>query len=242
MATVRQLINRSLRLVGAISSGETATADEMQDTLTALNGMLEQWSNEGLAVYEQVDESFSIVADQYSYTIGTGGDFDTDRPLRIINAIVRDSNGQDYPVGIITSDQYQSISNKTDSGSTYPRYMYYDTSYPLGNITFYPVPSENSTLIMTMWQQFTTYDTDELSEEVQVPPGYNDAIVYNLALRIAPEFGIQAINPEIRETAVRTMANIKRVNTKPRVAAMDAAIMGSGYKGNALSGSYFPFK
>jgi hypothetical protein len=50
VATVRDRIKRAMRLIGAAATGETPSADELADGLTALNAMLSSWSLESLLV------------------------------------------------------------------------------------------------------------------------------------------------------------------------------------------------
>lgn len=48
MATAQSIVTRSLRLIGAIESGETPSAEDAQDALAALNDMLHGWAKEGV--------------------------------------------------------------------------------------------------------------------------------------------------------------------------------------------------
>jgi len=41
--TARDVINRSLRILGVLASGEAATASEANDALVALNSMIDSW-------------------------------------------------------------------------------------------------------------------------------------------------------------------------------------------------------
>ena len=70
MATAQTTINRALRLIGAISSGESPTTDESNDGLTALNAMLESWQLDRLTVFAFQDKTFTLVASDGSITLG----------------------------------------------------------------------------------------------------------------------------------------------------------------------------
>jgi hypothetical protein len=68
----------------------------------------------------------------------------------------------------------------------------------------------------------------DLTTVYTFPDGYDDALVYNLAVRLAPEFGVGAsINlAEVRRLAAETFANIKRINQRPETMSMPTALMG----------------
>lgn len=50
MATVQDLINRTLKLITYLPSGESATHDDSNDTLYALNDLLAQWMDDGIPI------------------------------------------------------------------------------------------------------------------------------------------------------------------------------------------------
>ena len=73
--TGTDLISSSMRLIGALGSGETMTAAEASDGLMVLNGMLDSWLAERLMAFSILIQEFPLVANQGTYTLGPGGDF-----------------------------------------------------------------------------------------------------------------------------------------------------------------------
>lgn len=88
MATMRELITGSLRLINAVGVNESPTADDMDVSLKAFNGMLDSWSAERLGIFTINPYYFPLIADQQHYTLGSGGDWDIDRPMQIQQAYV----------------------------------------------------------------------------------------------------------------------------------------------------------
>lgn len=231
MSTALDLIKKSMRLIGALGQGEVPTASEATDGLDALNTMLDSWSIERLMVYQILQETFTWTGGQSSRTIGSGGNFATTRPVHIENGFTRISDS-DYPYTVISKEQYDSIVAKT-SQSSYPDVIYYQPSYPLGILYAYPVPSASVSFYLNSWkqlQQFTSLTTD-----LALPPGYKKAIEYNLAIEIAPEFGL-SVSDGIRETAAKSKGSLKRLNSPSMVAQVDSGAITRGRRSDIRAG------
>ena len=88
-------------------------------------------------------------------------------------------------MAILGVDDYELIGLKSLNGP-WPRALYYQPSMPVGNITFWPVPSSGEVHLFadSVLSQFST-----LSDTVTLPQGYNLAMRYNLAELMMPEYG-----------------------------------------------------
>jgi len=212
MATAQTIIDRAARLVGVPSSGTSVTADEGADGLIALNAMLEAWQIDKLDVYAFVDTAYSLVAGTQSYTVGPDGNFAlTPRPYRIEECFVRYSNA-DSPVDLLTAEQWFALSSKTDT-STYPDRAYYEPSLTTGTLLVYPKPNAVSSLHIVTWQVVSSLAS--LSTSITLPPGYEEAMAFNLAVRWAgPEFGLSP-SDDVRRIARESLAAIQRANHRP---------------------------
>lgn len=197
-----------MRLIGATASGETLTSDEIADGLEALNAMLDQWWLQRLAVYRIDDSSYSWASGEQTRTIGaSGADLTDTRPVRLFSAYQR-LNSVDYPISVMTSEQYRRIPSKTTS-TDLMTHIFYDPTVPNGTLYGYPVPSTTVTIRLQTYQQIKNFALHTTS--FSLPPGYEDAMVFNLALRIAPEYEA-SVNPLVFSNARTTLANIKRIN------------------------------
>lgn len=220
MATIQTKINRALRLLGVTASGETPTSEESSDALETLNGMLDSWRNDKLMVYAFKDIQITLINGTATYTIGaTGGTVDTS-PVRIESSFVRQS-GVDYHLTEITDAQYQAKAEKTISSDIPSEFMFNHT-HPNATITLYPVPTVANTLYVRVWTPFASV---VLGGTYSFPPGYEDAIIYNLAVRLSPEFPDVPLNPAVVEIATKSLASVKRINQKPFIAITQLAKM-----------------
>ena len=189
MSTVSDLIKGSLRLLGAIAQGETPSSNASADGLSVLNEMLDSWSNEGLILFDRTIETFSLVASTASYTIGSGATFNTARPIRLIQANAKQSgDNSEFPIRILNSDEYSRI------------------------IYVWPVPSATASLILYSDKPLSNFSL--IADTVSLPPGYKEAMRYNLAVRLAPEYG-RPISQDIAMIASESKAAIMRTNNEP---------------------------
>ena len=72
-------------------------------------------------------------------------------------------------------------------------------------------------------QQLTQFAT--LDDTFSYPPGYREMMVSNLALRLAPEFGV-AVPPETAEIARRSSAAVRRLNGKSPSSVVEVSAIG----------------
>lgn len=135
------------------------------------------------------------------------------RPLKINSAFVRVSN-IDYPVAIINLEDYEMIGLKSLNGP-WPRALYYQPSIPLGNITFWPLPSSGE---MHMFCDTVLGQFNSLADVIQLPQGYNLAMRYGLAELMMPEYGRGGSDSAamVSRFAAEGRALIKRTNMLPQ--------------------------
>lgn len=241
--TVNDLINRSLRLLGAINIGDPPTAPEAQDALLALNGMVDAWANERLMIYTTARNLYNLAPDQQVYQIGPSGpDWIGPRPTRIDAAGLLLGNSDptqvyERPLAVIRTDKDWAAFRIKGLQSTLPLGLYYDRWYsnpdsatsPVGsgNIAVWPVPTAvNQVALYTpvAVSQFTA-----LTQTIALPPGYQRALTYNLAIELAPEFDREPSDVVVA-IAEQSKAGIKRVNAPSAIGRMrtDPVLRGKG--------------
>lgn len=203
MATAADIIARALRTIGVLASGETPSANEQADALTVLNVMLDAWRTESLMTYALRDQSKAMTG-AASYTIGASGDINTDRPVKIERAYWR-SGGIDFPVQVVTKQAWDQIADKATTGT--PDWLYYEPSMPLGRVWLHPIPA-NGTLYITTWTPFVALAANDA---LGLPPGYEEAITYQLAARLCAEYG-RPVSPDLAGIARASKSDIKRMN------------------------------
>lgn len=225
MATAANIIARSMRLLGQISSGEDPSTEEYADGLTALNAMLGTWNNPRLMCYALQEESLTLSSGDSSYTIGPSGDVNTTRPVAIESAYVVDSSNLSHEIRLISDKAYAALPNKTQT-APYPTHAVYRPSMATGTLLLWPVPDGTVTSMKLLTRiPLTSFSTT--SDTVSLPPGWEEALAYNLAIRLAPEFETEP-GQSVIEIARDSLAAIKTAN-KVRMIADTGLSGSSGY-------------
>ena len=215
--TAQELIAASLRLNGAIAGGETPTADEYEDALEVLQDILEHWTVEGLTPHAVLDQTFTSTSGVTTYTIGPGATWDGYRPVRVKAVTV---NGCPFRLSDIQ----------------------YNATYPVATITI-PSSWDSAQVVVTSELAFTK--PTESTDELLLPPGYRGALKHALAVRLAPEYGLEVM-PAVAAGAAQLKAELKRANirhqemrTRPELQPppyVDTWIGSDGSPGSSTSG------
>jgi hypothetical protein len=202
MTTVLDIVTDAMQESGVLTKSETPTNDEAQTGLRMLNRLVGSWSNSSVVQFERVTESFPLTDGVTSYTIGSGGDFDTVRPTNIVQAHVRQGN-TDYNLQIVSDKIYQSVVYKSVGGL--PEILNFTNEYPLATINIYTAPSGTYTLFLTSEKPLTSYASTAAT--VDLPSGWIDALIYALAVRLARVYG-QPTDPALQALARESKAMI----------------------------------
>jgi hypothetical protein len=234
--TVLDIISAALRINGILAAGETASNNECNDALISLNNMVDTWSTEKMLIYATIQETFSLVVNQGAYQMGSGApDFNTVRPQKIENIVWQQPTGS-YPfnlgIKIVTQDQWASIGVPTIT-STIPTHMWPQYTNPYVTLNFWPVPQAVNNIVIWSWKPLT--DFSSLTQTVTLPPGYQKAIIYNLALELAPEYG-STPSELVLVQAAESKAAIKRMNNSQNMLLADAAMLNRKPSWNWMTG------
>lgn len=334
MTTANTIIERAMVKARIISPGEPVPADKKNQVLNELNDMIDSWSIEGLMILADVLESFTLSAGTEEYTYGSGGDFNSARPIAIKDETYIRIGYSDYRLRLYPLDEYRRRRDKIRSGI--PEIMAYHPEHPLGKVFLWPTPAADSiayslvasgaaiytgtgvfnsvagveitigeilpdadyrVVILPVTDDpagvgpvsvddkttttFKVYNTGAdittsfdwiliygesgsevalssgidiyfrsskaltewatLTTDVVLPPGYQRAIIHNLAVEISPNFG-KKVNPVLAATAAMAKSVVKSNNSRvvrllanPHLAAMAGGSRRSVY--NILQGA-----
>lgn len=240
-SNVQDILKRSLRLIGVLASGDALPPDQLSDGLEALNDMLDSWNTESMSIWVLARKTFTLTLGLNPHEIGPGSAIlDAPRPNRIEQGQAWLTGGQlmniERELKVVTRDQM--FREYLPTQATIPTVLYYEDTFPTGNIWFPTKPDFAYTLVLYLEQMLQQTFSDGTTSQLDLPPGYKEAIVSNLAVKLAPEYG-KTTPVEVINSAVESKANIKRLNRKPLFLNGDIALMVSPVPGvNILRGDF----
>ena len=224
---VLDVLKASLKKIGQLESGRDILSVRQADALLDLQMMLRSWAQKQILVFASTKESFSLVATQASYTWGSSGNITTTRPHRLLGGFVKDSGNTDHPVKIISEREYRELSSKATSGR--PDSMFLHPLFPLAYLYVYPTPDTGEVFYIDSLKPFTeTSSFAAVTDEIDFPPNYEEAIVYNLAVRLAPEYEV-SVSSEVVVIAKESYDSLIVLNSSNQVESIRLSLpIGNG--------------
>ena len=178
--TVNKIVTYALRKAGVAAWNETPASDDASAAMDELNLMLKGWQNKGYNLWTKTGGSLALTT-AASYTLSPV------RPLRILSARLKRS-GTETPMYEMTRQEYDELPNKTSTGL--PTQFYYDRQREAAKLYVWPVLSTAAGETVEYTYERELEDIAALSDTIDVPGEWWDAVVYNLAARIAETVGL----------------------------------------------------
>lgn len=233
--TTLSLITRALRLIGVVAESELPTTDEANDALASFQDLVDSWNAESLTIYSITSADFPLTLSQQSFTMGPGGNFNVTRPPKIVGMstilLTNPSNPVEIPISMYTWNEWQTTVPVKNVPGNFPQVCYDDGGMPLRTLNFWPIPqTQQNNVRIYSWQPLIWPAT--LQTILNFPPGYARAFRYNLAMELAPEYGVQP-SPSVAETAVSSLARLRTMNAPDLLLNSDLLLSPSGYNWKA---------
>lgn len=203
--TIQQVADAAIKVCAAADpeSNITPSTTQREDAMQAANFLVTSWIAHGMQVWCQKQGNHTLTASTNSYTAGPSGDISIARPLSIQQAWLRDTVADpdmDLPLRIISREEYNMLSQKAATGT--PNCLFYDPQYDLpgsnsgasakGKIFIWPTPDSS---VVTQYDLYFVYtrpiqDFAATSDTLDFPQEWFNAVKWNLAMMIAPEYEV----------------------------------------------------
>ena len=191
-----ELIQASLRLLQVYGVGDPIPPEVIADCAQALNIWCKALVQGGLFLWCVQDIAVPMVAATASYSIGPLSN--QPRPLRILDAYLRDPTGNDVGLSVTSRYDYDTLGLKSTQGI--PNQLYYDPQLSNGVVTLYNVPIDPAyTMHLVIQRPFQDFnlatDTPDfpqealqmlkwgLADEIGMDQGARDNIIDRVAAR-----------------------------------------------------------
>lgn len=185
-----QIINAALRKLGVVGEGTSANATQLSEGQEALNATLLMLMTFGMPLWKRTELSIPMVTGQRAYTIGVGQSTDSPFPVKLLEAVMHVFNsGSQISMEIKARYDYNLLpvnSTGTPVSVTYQPFINH------GELLVWPTPDASlpsgSHVTITYQEPFDVFTSG--TETPDFPQEWQQALIYQLALTLADEYGI----------------------------------------------------
>lgn len=227
--TANDLIKSALKGAGVLGIGQVASAEDMNDALDQLNLVIDDWTTRRYLIYHLVDTVFTSTGAE-SYTVGTGQNFNVERPDKLEGAFFRQyptAGGipVDYALDIYYARQdYNRIKLKTMG--TWPSVCFYDAAYPTGLLYVWPIPAAAIYDIHITTKEVISEITNP-TQPINLPRVYRNALFWNLVVSLRELYQMEPTPTSVAK-AKGALATLRQANIQVPRAQIDATLLRGG--------------
>jgi hypothetical protein len=223
---VQDVIFLAASKCGVVRMNEQLAPHELLRGMQVANIMLGEWSAESCMLRSTTPDSHALTGGTGSYTIGIGATINTAKPIKILNAIIRDSNNVDTPVDIVPINVYFGIGDKTVQAR--PVVLYYDPGVTqqvtqTGTIYLSPIPDSSTSYTLVIESEKLLTEFTSLVAQITMEPMYYAALVNGLAARLFRHYHSPKVSipVDIAEEADTSKRRVMTINSSPIVMVVD---------------------
>lgn len=177
------LIGAAARLTGRFDPYDAIPPTDIANIAQALNILVKELVTEGLPLWKVETLPVPMIAGQAVYNLSTLSN--STLPLRILQAFLRDSAGNDVEIMIESRYDYNRLGQKTSQ--SVPNQGYYDPQLAGGTLTLYNVP-QDSTRTLYVVMQYQCQDFNSSTDNPDFPQEAYRMLKWCLADEIAVEY------------------------------------------------------
>lgn len=182
-----EVINGALRKLAVLSGGSSPATYEITNAAETLNAMVKGFQADGMPVWAIKKYTFTVVSGTSVYNIGNSQTLNTPMPLKVLQAYRNQANSVNVPMNIYTNYNFNLLPLTLTSGV--PINLYYQPLSNYGVISLWPIPDDSTTTITLVYQR-PFEDMNTATDDFDFPPYWTEALIYGLAWRLAPEYGV----------------------------------------------------
>lgn len=185
-----QIINAALRKLTVLAKGQTADSEDLTYGTEALLAIVAKMQTIGMPLWARKTYTFPLTLSTSEYEIGIGKTLNTSYPLKLHQAFAVDTTS-DISVELNHESIY-SYNRLTGTAATgTPVHIFYQPLINYGLITLWPTPDASAVAnkeIKLIYQR-PFEELEDAADEPDFPREWSQAIIYELAIVLAPEYG-----------------------------------------------------
>ena len=187
--TVGEIVDAALRKIGVVAIDEAASADDTAAAVSSLNWMLKGWQRKKWLTWTYASGSLALTT-AASYALAPV------RPIRILNARLKQSSGIEIPMVRLTRDEYDTLPDKTTTGI--PTQFHYDRQRETAQFIIWPVLSAPSGETVEYTYEREIEDISGTPDTLDIPVEWAECVIYSLASRLADDYALNVPKVDAR--------------------------------------------
>jgi hypothetical protein len=185
-----QVITAALRKLAVLPSGGSPSANQVSDASVSLNALIKAFQADGMPLWKITSQTFTVSDGVASYAVGPSQTVNCPKPLKVLQAFATPTDGIQIPMNVYNRYDFQLLPS-TSEGT--PVNFYYQPLNTTGVVSLWPTPAESTTVI-TFHYQSPFEDMDSATDDFDFPSEWMNPLIYNLAVLLAPEYGIPLLD------------------------------------------------
>jgi len=187
------VIGAALRTLGAFGSQDTIPAADITNCAQALNILVKSWPLKGLPLWCVLEVTVPCVVGQGTYTLGPANPSSPLRPLRILDAFLRNTNNGNTDVILQVESRYDFDMLGFKASPGIPNQLFYDPQATNGLVTLYNVPNLTGYELHVVIQR-QIQDFNLAADNPDMPAEAFQALKWGLANELVLEYGNPQLN------------------------------------------------
>lgn len=226
MSTFLEIASDASSVIGQTGIGQTISPEEAAQAMRFANRMLAKWSAQRLFLPDVNTRSYGLTSGLQDYVVGPTasgpGSFVQSRPMFVENArAVIPGTSTELDMNLLSKVEWDAIRDKQAQTSVTgtPSDIWTEPSFPNMAFHVWPVPSVGVTIKIGTWELLQQFAT--VFDVVNLPPEYEDALVFNLAIALAPTYE-KPVTQDIQDKAVDGILKLQALNAQTLRGAIGA--------------------
>lgn len=176
------LVKAAMRKCGVLAEGETPSTEAYTNCTQALNNIVVRFATLGMPLWKRIELPVSLVLSTKDYTISNA--------LKVAQVVLKDNTGGTQ-YELINKSRYDYNRLPTNSTGN-PVHWTFNPNLENGTLSIWPAPDAGAvaskTIVVVYQKEFDGFVSS--TDTPDFPSYWTDAIIYELAVNISPEYGV----------------------------------------------------